>query len=654
LTSGKLGFAALDEALLEESAGAPMALPVNHRVLGGRVVNTRFLSPDTATYSVQYTINRAGIPDSVEAFAFDGTTWRRLAKPDYSPDSSRVSINGLRISDKAYVALELLSDPDKYVTDSVAINAGERVVSVGVSYKDSVNKPIAYFNLIVTSIDDTGGVTKVESGRLRIGQVASVNLTATSGLHSYVVQYHFNDSTPVNRKPTPVPITEFSWLPEKVSPKPEMTRKLQGQWYAVGIPGNSVFEKTLKATLPASSTPSVEKTLWITTGPDSLPRWDSAGSDNQVIPSPGTGYLVAANFERDQVGDPTATFIPPTPKTLTAPFAESPLKHGWRLISPPFPITFDAVMVKSSYATPSSFYRLKANRGDTTRTYGWEQVTALNPWEGYAYYFQPGESLTFDPWNARAPKAATGKIAAEKKDGVDVRLTAGSVVRSMRFSSGPAALSIPYLPAPGTGLEFRVGGKGGYFLKSVANLRAIDEFVRVNSPQARSARLDVGGDEGRGEAAWSVRLIDLGTGKVYDQGTIGSIELQAGTSEFRLLAGDPAFVEERVRGFQTGLPTVMALSQNFPNPFRHTTRITLDWPALTGTRHEATRRRAHLDIFDARGRNVQRIELGKVKPGRQEMTLDASRWEAGVYTYRLTVETGMGQHRLQRRMLVTR
>jgi hypothetical protein len=653
VTSGKLGFAPLDQGLLQAAPGVPSAIPANFRPLGGRVVGSRFLSPDTAPYSVQYTINPAGIPDSVEAFAYDGTTWRRLAKPAYSPVSSQVSIEGLRIGDKAFVALELLADPGEYVADTVSIKAGERVVSVGVSYKDSVNKPIASFKLIVTSIDDTGGVTRVEKGPLSIGQVASVDLKGVSGLHSYAVQYLFKDSTAINRNPVFEPITEFSWLPEAVSPKPGMQQKLKGQWYAVGIPAILDFERTFKAASPgASATPAV-RTLWIATGLDSLPRWDSAGTGEHIVPSPGTGYLVAADIERTQVGHSTATFIPPTPKILTAPFEKSPLKHGWRLISPPFPITFDAAMVKSTHAPLSRFYRLEANRGDTSRTYSWKPVTTLEPWEAYAYYFRPGETLTFDPWNARTPKGATGKIAVEKPVGVEVRLTSGAESRSMRFASGASTGSIPYLPAPGASLEMRVGGRGGYFLKQVANLRGIDESVRIYSPQARNANLVAVPEQGDVDAAWAVRLIDMGTGKVYDQASLTAVELPAGSSEFRLLAGDPAFVEERARNFQAGLPVAIGLSQNFPNPFRHTTRIALEWPALAGGGQESSRL-ARLEIFDARGRKIQEINLGKVKPGRQELTLDASHWESGIYTYRLTVESGRGPHSLQKRMLVAR
>ena len=138
------------------------------------------------------------------------------------------------------------------------------------------------------------------------------------------------------------------------------------------------------------------------------------------------------------------------------------------------------------------------------------------------------------------------------------------------------------------------------------------------------------------------------------------LALPSGTSEYRLVAGSEGFVQERVSRFRAGLPTNLFLSQNAPNPVRGITRIALDWPAMapaglasSGLSSGAVRR-SYLEVFDARGKRIQKLDLGRAMVGRQWVTVDASRWEAGIYTYRLTVVTGAGTSRLQRRMLVIR
>ena len=49
---------------------------------------------------------------------------------------------------------------------------------------------------------------------------------------------------------------------------------------------------------------------------------------------------------------------------------------------------------------------------------------------------------------------------------------------------------------------------------------------------------------------------------------------------------------------------------------------------------------------------MQRIDLGKAKAGRQWVNVDVTRWQPGIYSYRLTAVGSSGTIRLSKRMLV--
>jgi hypothetical protein len=341
---------------------------------------------------------------------------------------------------------------------------------------------------------------------------------------------------------------------------------------------------------------------------------------------------------------------------------------GWRFLSPPFPMSFPVARVASNLGVSNGFLQLVTQdsvlNSGKKRSYEWQPATTLNPFVGYAYLYRPNETLTFDPWKAVLPAgvaktsaaedAGLAKTSAADDAGLKVILAADGVTRRMEFREQAAWRSIPFLPAPGQGPELRVGGKGGWLRKTVETWQGLDEEVRIKVDASQQARITL---ERIGAVAavpdWQARLLDPVAGRVYDVGASGEVALPAGVSEYRLLAGPGDFVRGREREFLAGLPAGLSLSQNFPNPFRRTTAITLDWPSLSAEAALAgTGRKAWIEVFDTRGRRVHRLDLGAVRAGRQTVTLDASRWNSGLYTYRLTVASGSGQLHLQKKMLV--
>jgi hypothetical protein len=186
----------------------------------------------------------------------------------------------------------------------------------------------------------------------------------------------------------------------------------------------------------------------------------------------------------------------------------------------------------------------------------------------------------------------------------------------------------------------------------VEDILGIDEPLVIRSPSGLTGRLelDLEGDLSGGKD-WQTRLIDLVSGQVTDP-AVDPISLEEGPNAYRLVAGTGDFVSKRVSTFRSGIPAGLALSQNFPNPFRGLTRIAIDWPALAGSA-AGMERKAVLEVFDMRGRRRLARDLGAIHAGIQEVTVDGSNWQPGIYTYRLTVSTGGTRVRLQKKMVVS-
>jgi hypothetical protein len=178
----------------------------------------------------------------------------------------------------------------------------------------------------------------------------------------------------------------------------------------------------------------------------------------------------------------------------------------------------------------------------------------------------------------------------------------------------------------------------------VDDLARVDEPVEIRSSREGTVRFILG-ESGQSPA---FAIIDQSTGAIYDQSSAGEVPVSQGSHNYRLLAGDPAFVGEQTQAFLASTPSAIALSQNFPNPARGITRIAIEWPAT-----QSRDRRATLEVLDLQGRRLALRRLDGIQVGRQLIEVDASAWKPGIYIYRLAVVTGGRVLRLQKRMLVT-
>ncbi|MEO1021513.1 MAG: BspA family leucine-rich repeat surface protein [Bacteroidota bacterium] len=143
---------------------------------------------------------------------------------------------------------------------------------------------------------------------------------------------------------------------------------------------------------------------------------------------------------------------------------------------------------------------------------------------------------------------------------------------------------------------------------------------------------------------WVITLIDTETGEEYpiEAGSRIPLNIEAGSAKAMQVATP---VQQKVKSSEvryelvlvpaggvsndpeSELPTKVALSQNFPNPFNPTTTIKYELPVRSEVR---------LEIYDIVGRKVATLVSGEPQSaGRYEVRFDASALASGMYLYRL-------------------
>jgi phosphodiesterase/alkaline phosphatase D-like protein len=93
-------------------------------------------------------------------------------------------------------------------------------------------------------------------------------------------------------------------------------------------------------------------------------------------------------------------------------------------------------------------------------------------------------------------------------------------------------------------------------------------------------------------------------------------------------------------------PQQFALLGNYPNPFREQTQVGYRLPTAAVVT---------VEVYDALGRQVERLDEDAKKAGSHTAHIDASDLSSGVYFYRVEIKTEGGEkHRKSGKMVLVR
>ncbi|HNM15149.1 MAG TPA: hypothetical protein PKJ64_10300, partial [bacterium] len=79
-------------------------------------------------------------------------------------------------------------------------------------------------------------------------------------------------------------------------------------------------------------------------------------------------------------------------------------------------------------------------------------------------------------------------------------------------------------------------------------------------------------------------IVDLTANKAYDIRGNNTVPLIHAEHQFKLIAGNSSFVDQKMKALMETMPTTFSLKQNYPNPFNPTTRIDFDVAHTTHVR----------------------------------------------------------------------
>jgi len=643
-TPGMLAYRDLSQADAQKLGSNKESVFQNTRYLGGKLDASMGLNV-TRDYTVALGITKPLTSDTAETWALEGGTWVNItAMANVIGDTDRVLI---RYSSQQplpmdIVVLERFKAPDDYFNPVLDPRIDSLLFSLSSKMPGTTNPVVAYC-LEVNSLGVKGERNQGQCVQLDPTQPTKLPIQANTA-YAYRIVYFVGADTATVRLPQPLVYPpQFGWdVKAAIQGNLELVALPQGQWHLVAVPA---VDTSLKALLDSSSrtdTGKVRDTTMVL-GFQSLPTGEAKFDSLQRYDTYHMGGSRAILLASSHPLTLTVNHLPSSPRKSLKPEVLA-TNAGWNLIGNPFPVTLGKNCIKPQKPHPVRWWQLIYD-GNVAGKYRWDStLLAVPPLRGFAYYSPQAETLTIDPSDTTPPApVAHAKIAAGSGR-IRIGIESPWGGSSMALVRGAGEYPVRYLPMPASALELRVGGDGGYFLKPLDNLDRVDEPMEIRSSREGTVRFVLG--EGGQTPAFA--LIDEATGAIYDEASAREVPVSQGSRSYRLLAGDPSFVGERMQAFLASAPAAIALSQNFPNPARGVTRIAIDWPAT-----QSQDRRATLEVLDLQGRRLTLRRLEGIQVGRQLIEVDASAWKPGIYIYRLAVVTGGRATRLQKRMLVT-
>lgn len=608
--------------------------PKDLDLASSRILAKRKIVLDNLEPQQDFTLVLAGKapdrPDSVRVRIFDGAAWGKVAFSRTPDNRYAFQVSPLV---REVVVDEGLPGPDTIPRPvaSPSVSLSDKALRVSLNLTPAEKAGIKDFKVDLFALDLGGTGAQVSSGYLPADSVSTLVLKENV-LYGYRVVYRSRgDKSSVDTAWIPLKDWGFNTanVQQRIAQRPSKFFSL------IGFPFAATYAGNIATGLSAALSPEKVSLNALSEG-----RWDSLPVVGNPALAKGKGYLLATAL-------PFQPRIGASPLPGLGPDTVRLEKMGWHLISVPlaFPVPDNGIRLDP--AAVSGFRTLLRREGANGKSlYEWPAADTLHPFQGYLVYaFKPTE-LVFDPFAPRsAPPAKRGTEVPWGTLGLV--LSNGQESSSMAFYSGNAFRPTPYFGGLASGLEMRVGGDGGYFLKPVVRLDSIRAKLEVFSEKDAVVNLAMQGSGATLQGMHDIRLLDMRAGRVYTGKDLGAIPVDKGKSTFQLLIGTADEIDREVDQYLARLPSQFSLGQNFPNPFVGETRIRFGIPARLGKV-----RMARLEAFNLSGKKVASRTVLEPVPGHHELRLGSQGWEPGIYVYTLTLNTGSGPVSLTRRMIL--
>ena len=485
-------------------------------------------------------------------------------------------------------------------SDSFSVSQG----MIGVIQTLSIVPPDIYVSMTDT-IFQTGMPINVIGVLKDLNGVASANLHLQKGGSSKEISlpmFALNDSTyEVSIHDSLVTINNFrayvrgvdnlentgnskSFYPSIIYGANELNTNIDGSIYPDGVPS----KKWRMISFPGSVNDSIINnakgngyTFYVWNNLEM--SWDSPS-----VIKPGKAYWFKHIYDSSfPFKSDSGTVLPLRPYEIR-------LDQGWNMIGNPFANSVN-VRVDSSEVSNLYFF------GDSTNRDGWEVSSyQMMPWAGYAIYSTSESSnITLLPFSdeieSRSSNRTMGlewviQFSAKTQHNFD---NVAMIGRKKHSHETKDSFDIPLLPKieEGINVAFSIDESNVYNYSS--DFRSVDEVngvwdLSIISEQA-SNNVDFSISENANTLPTGIvlALLDIQTRKVYYDFLLNSIMIRSNKNlgyEFKVIVGEPEFVQSAVAEILAIIPSEFALSKNYPNPFNPITHLDYSLPKRSQVR----------------------------------------------------------------------
>ena len=253
---------------------------------------------------------------------------------------------------------------------------------------------------------------------------------------------------------------------------------------------------------------------------------------------------------------------------------------------------------------------------------GWADTNVFEPWAGYAVD-SPSDSgkITFYPIQDTTIAARTANsgwrlnLDLSSKSSFD---RTSAIGRCDACEENVDMNDMRLLPSLTQRVYISLDIKNDGQFDHSKDLRSTSEFngvwnMRVNRPNAEGSLTLKGAYENDRPNDLVLMLVNVSTREVLKNFPVESFELSNMNSEFndfKVVAGEEAYVLSMVDEILNSIPTEFSLGQNYPNPFNPVTKMDISLP-LTGD--------VTLVIYNILGQKVRTIFSGELNYGYHTM-----------------------------------